>query len=225
MSSARYDGIAEWYIPWVGTSPGLACATAVDMVPSRLDSELWLDVACGAGRTSRELAQRGAAVVGIDLSERLIAIAREYDAQQQLGVTFRVADIVQLADWWNGVPFDGAICEMAFMDIDDFDGTVAAVSRALRAHAGFVVSLLHPCFPGNAAGLSSWPPDLGYAAEGYWTSKQHNPEGVRLRVGSSHRTLATYLNTFVRHGFALERVHEAATDVPTKLVLALRRTH
>jgi hypothetical protein len=114
---------------------------------------------------------------------------------------------------------------MAFMDIDDFDGTVAAVSRALRAHAPFVVSLLHPCFPGNAAGLSSWPPDLGYAAEGYWTSKRHNREGVRLRVGSSHRTLATYLNTFFRHGFALERVHEAATDVPTKLVLALRRTH
>jgi hypothetical protein len=127
--------------------------------------------------------------------------------------------------WWDESPFDAATCEMAFMDIDDLDGAVAAVGAAMRPGGLFAVSMVHPCFPGNAAGLSSWPPGRGYGAEGYWTSAEHNPAGVRVRVGSSHRTLATYLNVFLDAGFALQRIHEPPADVPTWLVLALRRTN
>jgi hypothetical protein len=70
------------------------------------------------------------------------------------------------------------------MDIDNLVGTVRSVAEVLRDAAPFLASLVHPCFPGNEAGLSSWPPGRGYDAEGYWTSDRHNPEGVRIRVGS-----------------------------------------
>jgi len=220
---ARYDEIAEWYLPWVGPSPGLVLDATAGMISERLDGQRWLDVACGAGRTSRELAQRGAIIIGVDLSDRLIAMARAEEEGNRLGIGYRVRDITLVADWWDGILFDGAVCEMAFMDIDDLDGTVAAVSRVLRPDGSFVVSMVHPCFPGNTGGLSSWPPDRGYGAEGYWTSPDHNPDGVRIRVGSSHRTLATYLNVLRDAGFVLEHVHEPPSDVPTWLVLALRR--
>ena len=83
--------------------------------------------------------------------------------------------------------------------------------------------MVHPCFPGNEAGLSSWPPERSYFAEGWWTSAAHNPAGVRIRVGSSHRTLSTYLNALVESGFSLERIVEPPAPVPTFLLLKSRR--
>lgn len=210
-------------MPWVGASPGLVCDQALGMIPERLHGQRWLDVACGAGRTARELARRGAAVVGIDLSERLIALATA-DREAAPPVSYRVADVTKLADWWDGTAFDGATCEMALMDIDELKGTIAAVAAAVRPDATFAMSLVHPCFPGNPAGLSSWPPDGSYGTEGFWTSADHNPDGIRIRVGSTHRTLATYLNALLDAGFVLDRVHEPPADVPTLLVLALRRS-
>lgn len=132
--------------------------------------------------------------------------------------------VTELGQWWDGHRFDGATCEMAFMDIDDLTGTVRAVSEVLHEGALFLVSLVHPCFPGNQAGLSSWPPARGYDTEGYWTSDTHNPEGVRIRVGSFHRTVSTYLNVHLDSGFELQHVYEPASSVPLYLILVFRRS-
>lgn len=219
---ARYDGVAEWYLPWVGTSAGLICDPAMGVMAEHLDGQRWLDAACGAGRTSRELARRSGVVVGIDLSERLIAVAEEVESSHRLGITYRAADITAPGTWWDGRLFDGVVCEMALMDIDDLVSAVATFRTVVRPAGALRVSIVNPCFPGNEAGLSSWPPDRGYSEEGYWTSPEHNPDGIRVRVGSSHRTLATYLNTFLDAGFGLERAREPKTDLPTWLVLAFK---
>ena len=109
------------------------------------------------------------------------------------------------------------------MDIADLTGTVRAVATAVRPGGWFVCSLVHPCFPGGESGLSSWPPARGYTAEGFWTSPDHNPDGVRIRLGSYHRTLATYLNTFIDAGLQIQRLAEAPTPVPQTLLVACRR--
>jgi 2-polyprenyl-3-methyl-5-hydroxy-6-metoxy-1,4-benzoquinol methylase len=74
--TARYDDVADWYLSWVGSDPGLICDPDTGLMPARLAGERWLDVACGPGRTSRELARRGAAVVGVDISGRQIDTGR-----------------------------------------------------------------------------------------------------------------------------------------------------
>ena len=52
-----------------------------------------LDVACGEGHFTRMLrAADAAAVVGIDISERMIDLAREQEARQPLGIEYRVED-------------------------------------------------------------------------------------------------------------------------------------
>jgi hypothetical protein len=83
--------------------------------------------------------------------------------------------------------------------------------------------MVHPCFPGGDVGLSSWPPERSYFDEGRWTSAAHDPDGVRSRVGSSHRTLSTYLNTLIAAGFAIDRVIEPPASAPTSLLLRCRR--
>jgi SAM-dependent methyltransferase len=217
-SVARYDAHADWFEQWTGDSAGLI-AEHDELLPDVRATRV-LDAACGLGRNTRFLAGLGATVVGVDVSAELLARAR---ARSGVGTTYVHGDITDPAAWWDGQPFDGCTCEMAFMDIDDLTGTLAAVALVVRPGGWFVASIVHPCFPGNARGLSSWPPDLGYGAEGWWTSPDHDPEGVRIRVGSTHRTVATYVNGLLDAGFDLERIVEPCEPVPTYLLWRCRR--
>jgi 2-polyprenyl-3-methyl-5-hydroxy-6-metoxy-1,4-benzoquinol methylase len=219
----RYDQIADWYSNWVSDGSGIIVEGVGDLLPTTVRGALVLDVACGNGRASRGLARLGAQVVGVDLSADLITIARARDVEDRLRIVYHAADIAQLEVWWSGVQFDGALCEMAILDIEDFDGAIRAVAKTVRPDGWFVLSLVHPCFPGNDAGLSSWPPDATYFREGRWTSAGHNPDGVRIRVGSSHRTISTYLNTLIGAGFLIERLVEPEAPVPMILLVACRR--
>ena len=222
-SSARSDSIADWYSDWVGRGEGLITEGVGDLLPPVHDARV-LDVACGHGRASRGLARIGAAhVVGVDMSAALIAQARAREAAQPLGISYHEADVAETDQWWDGALFDGAVCEMAMMDIDDLQGTVRGVARVVRSDGWFVISMVHPCFPGNEAGLSSWSPHGSYFDEGWWTSTDHNPDGVRIRVGSSHRTLSTYLNALTDACFYVERAVEPRAPVPTFLLLRCRR--
>ncbi len=66
-----------------------------------------LDVGCGPGRHALALARRGFDVVGVDLSEDFIALARDAAAAERLAAHFEVADVRDLA--YDG-EFDAAIC-------------------------------------------------------------------------------------------------------------------
>ena len=223
MRKARYDIVADWYTHWVGDGNGLIADGVGDLVPPMVCGARVLDVACGHGRVSRAMARLGAAVTGVDLSAELVTRARSEEDADRLGIRYYAADVADLDRWWDGTAFDGAVCEMAMMDIDDLHGTLNAVASTLCPGGWFVISMVHPCFPGNQAGLSSWPPERTYFDEGWWTSEEHNPAGVRIRVGSSHRTLSTYLNALIDEGFSLERVVEPPAPVPTFLLLKARR--
>ena len=215
---ARYDEFAEWYERWVGDSPPLIAAHA-DLLPPVADQRV-LDIACGQGRMSRYLAQLGADVVGVDISAAMLGKARAVGPED---IAYVCADVTRPPAWWDGRPFDGCTCELALMDIDDLAGTLSTITTVLRPRGWFVASITHPCFPGSEAGRSSWPPGQGYEAEGWWTSPDHNPGGVRIRVGATHRKLSTFLNALLEAGLEPERFVEPPALVPTYLLWRCRR--
>jgi ubiquinone/menaquinone biosynthesis C-methylase UbiE len=56
-----------------------------------------LDLACGEGFYTRRLKQNGAAqVVGVDLSDRMIELARNREDRDQLGIQYIVCDVMDL---------------------------------------------------------------------------------------------------------------------------------
>jgi toxoflavin synthase len=58
-----------------------------------------LDVACGEGHFTRLLRKAGAAhVVGMDISRRMIDLAREQETHQPLGIEYRVEDARTVVD-------------------------------------------------------------------------------------------------------------------------------
>jgi SAM-dependent methyltransferase len=215
---ARYDEFAEWYERWIGDAPPLIAAQA-GLLPAVAGARV-LDLACGQGRMSRYLARRGADVLGVDVSAAMLGKARAAGAA---GITYLRADVTRAPGWWDGRPFDGCTCELALMDIDDLAGALATVAAVLRPGGWFVASVVHPCFPGNGRGQSSWPPGGGYEREGWWTSPGHNPEGVRIRVGATHRKLSTVLNALRDAGLEAERFAEPPAPVPTYLLWRCRR--
>jgi ubiquinone/menaquinone biosynthesis C-methylase UbiE len=198
-SSARYDAIAEFYEQFAHdtySDPPMAALLQLigDITGLRL-----LDLACGHGRLSRELARRGGHIVGVDISAALLNLARANETEKPLNITYIQAD-VSLPETLEQEIFDGVVCSFGLADIDDLDGAIATVARVLHPDGFFAFSILHPCFPGWASKQAqpSWQPERGYYVEGWWraTSPAH---GLRPKVGANHRMLSTYLNTFARH--------------------------
>lgn len=63
--------------PYVGTSPWVL-RTAIDLLPSRLDEFVFVDIGCGKGRVVLVAAERKfKKVIGIDIAEELLDVARE----------------------------------------------------------------------------------------------------------------------------------------------------
>ena len=96
-----------------------------------------LDIGCGTGRHTIELARRGYHLTGIDLSKSLLDRAREKAAAQNLRVDFQIHDARKLpfAD-----EFDLAImlCEGAFplMETDEMNYRILqSAARALKQTA------------------------------------------------------------------------------------------
>lgn len=218
----RFDSVAEWYVE-ISRDWG-----HVALLPDDLAGQRVLDLACGDGRVSRWLAEQGAQVTGLDLSTRLLAHARQLEANQPHSIRYLQGDATN-TDWWDRVPYDGVLCHMALMDIDNLSAALAAVAAVLVPGGWFSFSILHPCFPGGTegsssggsfSGLSSWPPEHGYAREGWWNT---DGDGIRGRVGGNHRMLATYLNAILDAGLVPERFAERGTSLPAILLARCRR--
>jgi SAM-dependent methyltransferase len=232
---ARYDAVADFYEQFAPDAYEDPAMVALLRLIGNVVGLHVLDVACGHGRLSRELARRDAVVTGVDLSAALLSKARAIEHSRPLGVVYVHADAAaapMLAD----ASFDAVTCSFGLMDIDDLPGAVSTVARVLRPGGLFAFSLLHPCFPGwPAKGANpSWLPGQGYYAEQLWYA-EGPPHGIRPRVGANHRTLGTYLNTLARSGLLFEELAEppppdewmavAPSDgpVPTYLVARCRR--
>jgi len=98
-----------------------------------------LDVPCGNGRHARELAARGHAVTGIDLSQEFLAEARQRAASAGVAVEWLEGDMRDLPP--DGA-FDGAYClgnSFGYLDHAGNREFLLAVGQSLRRGGAFVL--------------------------------------------------------------------------------------
>lgn len=236
---SAYDEIAEWYDAWVGgdSMPEDDFFRAVASLMGDVGGLRVCDLGCGQGRVARYLADRGAEVVGVDVSAKMLEIARRYEAAEPRGIAYVRADI-ERPDAPDVGTFDGVVCNMALMDIPSLEPALRTVSRLLRPGGWFVFSILHPCYnparSGEQATTEGWIRTVaGYFTEGYWRSDTRpGPPG---KVGSYHRMLSSYVNALCEAGLTIERMAEPRltgrhaerrpvwTEVPAALAVRCRK--
>ncbi|MFC8720009.1 class I SAM-dependent methyltransferase [Kitasatospora sp. NPDC057198] len=199
------------------------CDVLLGLLPDELGGCRVLDLGCGEGIVARAVAARGASVVGIDPSPRMIEHARAAGSGSSGGpggpggpgsVVYAVDDGCVLSTV-AADSVDWVTAGLCLNNVPDLDAALAAVRRVLTARGALAFTVPHPCFEAPHA---AWTPATDrpprrvvgdYLAEGFWRSD--NPEGAR-RAGNRHRTLSTYLTALVRHGFAVESVAEPPPD-------------
>lgn len=103
-----------------------------------------LDIGCGPGRHSLELARRGYLPFGIDISDAFIDLARLHTEQEHLNAEFMRVDARQFA---TDRKFDAAICicEGAFGLAGSDEGHMAVlrnVANHLRTGGRFILTAI-----------------------------------------------------------------------------------
>ncbi len=108
-----------------------------------------LDIGCGTGRHSIELAKRGYEVVGIDLSESLLKRAKEKALEENVSVDFQRQDARKLT-FANEFDLVIMFCEGGFslMETDEMNFQILQnASNALKSNGKLIFTTLNGLFP------------------------------------------------------------------------------
>ena len=94
----------------------------LDMLPDVAGLE-GIDIGCGEGHNTRQVAQRGARMTALDISETFVGHARQAEIDEPLGIRYLRASAVELPFADN--TFDFAMSTMCFMDAPESDKVIA----------------------------------------------------------------------------------------------------
>lgn len=181
-----------------------------------------LDIGCGEGHNTRLLAKQGARVTAIDIAETFIAHARRAEADDPLGIDYRVASAVELP-FADGT-FDFATGFMSFMDVPETGRVVAEACRVLKPGGFLQFSICHPCFDTphrrnlRDAGGRTYAIEVGDYFRNLqgeideWLFHAAPPEAkaglAKFRVPRFTRTIGQWLNLLIDAGLRVERLAE-----------------
>ena len=194
---------------------------AVEQLLQPRKGDTLLDVACGNGLTSRRLAEAGASVLAFDFSEEMIRQARERSRGQE--IDYRILDatdpsaLLGLGD----AKFDGALCNMALMDMADIRPLLAGLAKLLRPGGRFVFSVIHPCFNNPTSVLMAEHEDREGTLVTTYSVKTTRYMTPYTRLGLAmqeqpvphpyfHRPLGVLLGAGFEAGFVVDALEERA---------------
>ena len=177
-------------------------------------------------------------MTGVDISTKMIELARGEEKREPMGIRYEVASISDLSMFADET-FDAVVSTMALMDCADYDVAVREFWRVLRPGGLLAFNICHPCFTNS---LRGWERDengeavgirLGdYFREGSYEERwrfSSAPESERQKVEPFtviyfYRTLADFINPLCAAGFRIEAMIEPRpTDEACQVNPSLRK--
>lgn len=156
-----------------------------------------LDAGCGAGHLARELTDRGASLVGLDMSHEMLAYARDRAPD---------ADFLQF-DLSSDLPFDadvfdGVVSSLAFHYVREWDQLFRNLRHVLKPGGWVVFSVQHP-----HADFEEYDDAQNYH-EIERVSVSWDSFGQEVEVPAYRRPLSTMITPALNAGFHLDRILE-----------------
>lgn len=189
-----------------------------------------LDIGCGEGHNTRLLAQKGARLKAIDISETFIEKAIEAERTNPLGIDYAVASAAQLP--FANDYFDFATSFMCLMDVSEPEKALQEAYRILKPGGFLQFSITHPCFSTpRRKNLRHRTNGLTYAIEvgDYFKNLDGQIEEwifgkaptelknrySKFKVPIFNRTLTQWITAILETGFRLEQLNEPYPDDET----------
>jgi len=111
-----------------------------------------LDIGCGQGSNTRQLARLGASMRAVDIAPTFIRHAQEAEQVEPLGIVYDLADATSLP--FENETFDFATAFMSLMDMPDQGAALREAQRVLRPGAFLQFSILQWVEMITSAGLA-----------------------------------------------------------------------
>ena len=191
---------------------------ALEALLPDLTGKTVLDLGCGDGKHCAEFIDRGAkSVVGIDISEKMLQIARAENANGAIRYTnMSMTEIAGLRK-----TFDFIYSNMAFHYIEDFTAFTKTLFQALNPGGRLLFAQEHPVITATMDGKGHFNKSpsgqkLSYTFSDYGVPGKRVTHWFIDGVVIYHRRISDIINALTGAGFVIERVEE---PLPEKRVL------
>lgn len=213
MKENRYDDpiFFEKYSHMPRSEHGLEAAGEWEALQTLLPDfahKRMLDLGCGYGWHCIYALEHGAAAVtGVDISEKMLAVARKETGAGNVSYIHAAMEDVDFPDG----SFDVVLSSLALHYVASFTDMARKIYRWLAPGGDFVFSIEHPIF--TAYGNQDWYRDaegniLHFPVDNYFFEGAREAVFLGERVTKYHHTLTTVLDGLLACGFTLRRVVE-----------------
>jgi len=160
-------------------------------------------------------------MVGVDISNRSIELAKNFEKMEPKNIKYHAGSICNLY-MYEDAKFDAVVSNLVFMDLQDLDGALKELRRVLKPGGRLIFSIMHPCF--SSSPVHGWvrsPVDSQRGEDWlYWKVDHYFDQSIEEwayfdfpPTYSFHRTLSNYVNALLKNGFTITAFEE---PVPTE---------
>lgn len=176
-----------------------------------------LDLGCGYGANCAEFAAEGASlVVGIDLSEKMLGVAKSEHADDR--ITFMQMDMSDV-DGLDG-KFDLIFSSLAFHYVKDFESLAKKLYDKLESEGTLLFSQFHPLHTAGGDGfvLDEEGNAVSYKMRDYARQGIRRIDWIVDGVEIYHRTFAGIIDPLTDAGFIIQKIVE---PIPSEEAIAM----
>ena len=164
-----------------------------------------LEVGCGEGRVSRDLAARGHTVTAVDAAPTLVEAARDADPPGR----YLLADAADLP--FGDASFDLVAAYNSLMDVQDLPGAVSEAARVLEPGGRLCACITHPLM--DAGRFESREPDAPFLIAGSYFGRRRYEgtiahAGLEITFHGWCYPLEAYFQAFEAAGLLVEALRE-----------------
>lgn len=190
----------------------------LDLLPD-IHDKIGLDIGCGDGHNSRLIAQRCGKLIALDISEKMLHLAKQHDNPDNITWVNINSEKIPFPSGY----FDFVVATMSLMDIMNLETVLAEVHRVLSSDGFFQFSIVHPCFNEfKGKWVSNENNIVGFLMKDYfaetkgeihrWQHAKSPPNTPLFNVPRFLRPLNEWLNILINAGFKLITVCEPSAN-------------